>query len=200
MALVALWLVTGCAGAGADRAAGPSAAGVATHSVATTSGALAATSAAQTPTTRPPAPPADPVLARIPPAARAETERAAQLFAQYFFDTLNAAAMSADPALVDGLFGEQCKTCVAMQRSLRDLKASGQHHEKPTIRIVSVTTDSFVTERRVVLVAVDQASVAVLDRWGSGTSRTLADRGTFAMTLLYGHSHWVVARLQTVER
>ena len=193
IAVGALAVLAACSPADPRRPAVPIAAGSArssstaptTRTTATATGTAAAV---------------DPVLIHIPPAARPETEGGAHAFAKYFFDSLNSAAVHGDPDRLAGLFGGECKTCIAMHGSLGDLKASGHHHEKPAIRIVSVATDSFATERRVILIGVDQSAVRVEDSQGRITSRTIAGRGTFAMTLRYGPAHWIVARLQVVGR
>ena len=142
----------------------------------------------------------DPVIAKIPAAARHETEAGAVAFARYFFDSLNRAATAANPAMLDGLFESGCATCVAMSDSVSDLQRAGQHHSGPTIRILRVSTESFVPEKRVVVIDVDQAAVDVLNNTGKRVDRTLAAKGSFAMTLNFARNHWTVARLQTVAK
>jgi len=87
-----------------------------------------------------------------------------------------------------------------MSDSVHDLQRAGQHHSGPTIRVVGVTTDSFVPEKRVVVVDVDQTAVDVLDGKGTRVDRTLAAKGAFAMTFKFAKGHWMIARLQTVAR
>jgi hypothetical protein len=150
------------------------------------------------PTTATPTPSVDPVIAKIPAAARPETEAGASAFARYYFDALNKAATRPDPGLLQGLYGATCKTCAAMHDSVADLKRAGQRHAGPTIRVVRVSTDSFVEEKRVLVVEVDQAAVDVVDSAGKKVDRTIAAKGAFALTLSFDHGHWLVSRLQTV--
>jgi len=140
----------------------------------------------------------DPVIAKIPTAARAETESSGKAFAAFFLNSLNRAAMAADPSILEGLFDAGCKTCVAMADSVKSLQKAGNHHTGPTLKVLQVTTDSFVKERRVVIAKVDQRAVDVVDRNGKRVDRTLSAKGAFAMTLSYAPGHWTVSRLQTV--
>ncbi|MHA3836602.1 DUF6318 family protein [Terrabacter sp. AAH1] len=159
----------------------------------------ATTTTAQPPTMTPtPTATVDPVIAKIPAAARPETEQGAQAFSRHFFDSLNRSAVTADPSLLEDLFSPNCKTCVAMRDSVADLRTQGRHHAGPTIRILSVSTSSFVDEKRVILIGVDQRAVDVLNSSGKKVDRTLAARGTFAASLDFTDGHWVVSRLQTV--
>lgn len=190
-ALVALSALAACSGG--DPVPSARTVPAASSTAITTSMSATTTQATATPTV-------DPVIAKIPAAARPETESGAQSFARHFFDSLNHSAVRAEPQILDGLFSSDCKTCVAMHDSITELKREGRHHAGPTVKIVSVSTSSFVDEKRVVLVQVDQRAVDVLDGKGKKVDRTLADRGTFAVTLGFSTGHWVVSRLQTVAR
>ncbi|NUO34407.1 MAG: hypothetical protein HOQ27_04975 [Dermatophilaceae bacterium] len=164
-----------------------------------TSSATPSTTTSPPATTKPtPTATVDPVIAKIPAAARPKTETAAQTFSRFFFDSLNRSAVRADPSILEGLFTSSCKTCVAMQNSISELRKRGRHHAGPTIRIVNVSTSSFVEEKRVILVDVDQSAVDVLDADGKKVDRTLAAKGTFAASLEFSKGRWIVSRLQTV--
>ncbi|GAA1987319.1 hypothetical protein GCM10009817_31080 [Terrabacter lapilli] len=195
-ALLALGTLGACTSSGA--AGSPGASSPASTSAGSTSKApssTSTTSAAPSPTTS-----TDPVIAKIPPAARGETEAGGKAFAAFFLNSLDRAAMAADPSILDGLFDEGCKTCVAMVDSVAQLQKAGNHHSGPTLKVVQVTTDSFVTERRIVIAQVDQKAVDVVNKRGQRVDRTLAAKGAFAMTLRYARAHWTISRLQTVAR
>ena len=85
-----------------------------------------------------------------------------------------------------------------MHDSVADLSRQGRHHAGPTINVVDVSTSSFVNEKHVILVRVDQRAVDVLNSAGKKVDRTLAGKGTFALSLAHSSGFWTVSRLQTV--
>ncbi|MEO7132293.1 MAG: DUF6318 family protein [Dermatophilaceae bacterium] len=148
-------------------------------------------------TTAAPTPSVDPVLAKIPAAARPETPEGAEAFAKFYIGQLNAALSLADPAQVKGLFTEDCKGCTAFLQSAEKMKSNGQRHAGETLTVTDTSVISFVDLRKEIQVDATQNAVPVIDASGTKLRTTTADQGSFVLTLTY-RSHWVVERQQVM--
>jgi hypothetical protein len=189
-ALAALLTVPACTGADP----GPTAT---TPPVSTTS---TSTTASEPPsTTTSPTTSVDPVLAKIPAPARAQSEKGAQAFARFFIEQLNVGAMRPDGNVLNGLFIASCKTCVAMHASLEDLEKRDQRHDGQSIKVLATSSIKSSASRPQVLVDVQQISVKVLDSKGRTVRTTASGPGSFVMTLSLVNGHWVAQRLQSVS-
>ncbi|GAB3884827.1 DUF6318 family protein [Terrabacter terrigena] len=190
-ALVALATLGACTGSdpGQDTATPP-----------VTSSTPATTTAVPSTTTKPtPTATVDPVIAKIPAAARAKTEAGAQAFARFFIESLNTGATTANPQVLEGLFTPACETCKAMHDSLQTLKMKHQRHTAPSIKVTGTTAVATTGSARQVLIDVQQISVAVIDSKGNTIRTTAEGPGAFVMTLGVAHGHWVAQRLQTAS-
>lgn len=156
------------------------------------------TTAAPTTSAVKPTEAADPVLARIPAAARPETMDGAAAYAAFFFDQLNRASVAGDPDLLNGLSSPSCKTCNSMIASLRDLKDDGNHLSAGPLKVVYSSATVFDKERRQVLVSLKQESVSVLRKDGSVVRVTKPGSGSYVATVSY-EGRWTIDRLQIPE-
>ncbi|MDV3223047.1 DUF6318 family protein [Intrasporangium sp.] len=161
--------------------------GAPTATASTTAAATATTTAAE-----------DPVLARIPAAARPETREGAEAFAAFFLESLNTAARTPDPTVLDGLFLRACETCVAMRDSVADLTRLGRKHTADSVRVKGTDPIVFTDQRRAVRVEIEQIAVDVTDKWGRTAYRTEAGTFSFAVTMVYRSGQWTVTKLQTI--
>ncbi len=140
----------------------------------------------------------DPVLAKIPKAARAETQKGAEAFAVFFLSSLNTAARNADPTVLEGLYSKECGTCQNMQATIKEFHVNGEHHDQDSLKILKVSTLVYAEEQKAVRVDVDQRPVNIVDKNGRVVQRTEAAKSAFAVTLKPTGSHWVVYKLQRV--
>ncbi|WP_147063780.1 DUF6318 family protein [Terrabacter aerolatus] len=159
-----------------------------------TSAAPSTTSTAPSPTTS-----VDPVLARIPDAARARTAAGAQAFARFFIESLNAGASKPDSRVLAGLFAPSCETCQAMYKSLKILETKKQRHTGDSIRVSATSSLTFSTSAAQVLIDVEQKSVDVVDSKGATVRRTADGPGTFVMSISLNGGHWIATKLQTAS-
>ncbi len=150
------------------------------------------TSASATPTTT------DPVLARIPKAARPETMQGAEAFARFYVSQMNAAFTEADRQALSGLYESTCTTCQNFYDTASRFKTEGLRHSKSSFTVRSATASSFTAQSRVVNAFVEQTGVAVVDKDGAVTGRTKSAEGVFVISLKFS-VHWTIARLQTAR-
>jgi hypothetical protein len=193
-AFVALATLGACSGSDP----GP---GATTPRVPSTTAVTATTTMSAPPATTKPTPTAtvDPVIAKIPAAARPLTNSGSLAFARFFIDSLNKGATTANPAVLDGLYAPTCGTCAAMHDSLQALKKKDQRHAAPSIKVTETSAVSASSNARQVLIDVQQISVAVTDSKGNTIRTTAEGPGAFVMTLGTAHVHWVAQRLQTAS-
>ncbi|GAA2479777.1 DUF6318 family protein [Terrabacter carboxydivorans] len=157
-----------------------------------------ASSASPPPTTTTPTPSpttsVDPVLAKIPAAARLETQSGAAAFARFYFEQLNRSFMDASPEILDGLFDPSCRICTDLQKSSRELEAQSRHHAGNTLTVTLASATVFNKKDRQVLVTLDQHSVAVLNKSGKRVDTTKSGKGAFVAALRFT-DHWVITDL-----
>lgn len=169
-----------------------------TPAVQTRVGSSAASSSVATVTAKATTAPVDPVLARIPAAARPETARGAEAFTAFYFKELNRAWSTAQPELLDGLYASECKTCIAFYEGAQSLKAAGEHHDGETLTVTDVSAVNFVGEKRELAVHATQNAVPVRNGKGAKVDITTAAKGVFIVNLTF-EGRWVVSRLQTAK-
>jgi hypothetical protein len=163
--------------------------------------APASTSSASAPPTTTSAPPTttqapvDPVVAKIPKAARANTQEGAEAFGKYFIEQVALSGVKADPRLLDGLFIESCKACLAYRESAVALKSEGLHHKSPTLQVKRSSANVFSGDQVVISVEVLQRAVPVVNNSGATVRKTKANTGVFALSLSY-EGRWIVHQSQ----
>ena len=140
----------------------------------------------------------DPFLARIPKAARPNTQAGAEAFAKFFIEQVAASGVKADASLIDGLYTESCKTCLNFAATADALEADGQHHASPSLTITSATANTFTEDVKEIAVWVDAKVVHIVNRSGSPVDTTEAGRGAFVLRLAFDW-HWQVTRAQVEE-
>jgi hypothetical protein len=185
--LAALMALAGC-GAPVD-----------TPAVQTAVGSSAATSAATaTPTAKATTAPVDPVLARIPAAARPETPKGAASYVEFYFQALNAAFMAGDARPLEGLATSSCEMCEAFAAGVSDLQGTGQHYGGNLATINSVSSMDFTKASRRVLVDLTQMAVPVRDAAGK-TVRTAPKADLRFVATVSFTDRWIITRLQNVK-
>ncbi|HET7396909.1 MAG TPA: DUF6318 family protein [Intrasporangium sp.] len=140
----------------------------------------------------------DPVLARIPPAARPETMEGAAAYVAYYFEQLNAASRAGDPGPLQGLASSLCKTCEAFRMGVDDLRKKGEHFGGDTLRINYSTAQVYSDADRTVLIDIVQVAVPVVDRTGRRVRMTTRGKGAFVATVSFDR-HWIIDRLQVAK-
>lgn len=137
----------------------------------------------------------DPVLARIPAAARPETMKGAEAYVKFYFEEVNRAFIAADASRLKGLSGASCEMCSAMAQGVIDLAAKGRHYERPLALVNFATALEFTPSSRRVLVDAGQSHVNVLDRRGNVVDETDAATLRLVATVSFD-GHWMITRLQ----
>ncbi|WP_157557525.1 DUF6318 family protein [Intrasporangium oryzae] len=140
----------------------------------------------------------DPVLARIPAAARAETMEGAAAYAAFYLRQLNEASKAGDPTLLDGLAMASCPMCATFYNSVSSLQAERQHHVGDALKVTDFEPLSFVDGKRTALVRVKLYAVPIVDAAGRQVDTTEADSGAFVATLAY-EGRWYISRLQVAK-
>jgi hypothetical protein len=140
----------------------------------------------------------DPVIAKIPAAARPETIEGAEAFARFYIAQVNKAYTAADPVALQGLSTQACKTCEQFVATATKFREDGVHHDAPSLTVTSATATTFGADHYEVTAFLNQAAVKVVDGAGRARSRTSAAKGAFLLTLAFD-SHWLVTRLQTAK-
>ena len=136
----------------------------------------------------------DPVIAKIPAAARPETQAGAAAFTKFFFEQLNRSFKDASPELLDGLFTSSCEICTDLSRSAKELKLASEHHDGDTLKVTFSSATIFNDHDRQVLVKLDQFAVPVVDENGKRVDTTRSGTGAFVAVLRFG-THWELTDL-----
>lgn len=157
----------------------------------------AATSAPPTTATSAPSPTTsvDPVLAKIPAAARPETIEGAAAYTKYYFSQLNAAFKTGDPSILLGLSSAACKTCAALSNGVADVAKAGRHYGGDLTDVNYASATEFSATTRRVLVDLNQRAVPVLDRSGRAVDKTRSAKLAFVATVEF-NKRWTITRLQ----
>lgn len=164
------------------------------------------TSSAPAPTTTTSAPPTttqapvDPVVAKVPKAARANTQEGAEAFAKYFMEQVGIGYFKADPTVLDGLYVRACKTCVGFYEGIVSMRAEKRHHEKVSLIVGNARAYRFVQEdpKKIIGVPIEQKAVDIVDPKGVRVDSLEADEVWFVLTLKWA-GHWVVHLAQVEE-
>ena len=152
------------------------------------SGSAAPTSAKTTPE--------DPVLARIPKAARPNTQAGAEAFAKFYYEQVAKAWMKPDPTLLDGLSTETCKTCDAFRATADDLQTHGERYASTPLTIKGTTVYAFIPGKKHIAVHLTANGAKIVDEAGV-TVENVASEGpqTFVLSLKYD-GHWAAIHSQ----
>ncbi len=163
----------------------------------TSSAPTTTTSAPPTTTTQAPV---DPVVAKIPKAARANTQEGAEAFAEFFVRQIGQGFAKADPGLIGGLYTKECKTCVALHEGMASMRSDRQRHERVSIIVGKASAQRFVSEdpKKVIAVPMEQVRVDVVDAKGVAVDSTEASKGAFVLTLTW-EKRWVIRLAQAEE-
>jgi hypothetical protein len=162
------------------------------------------TSSGPAPTTTTSAPPTttqvpvDPVVARIPKAARAHTQEGAEAFGKYFIEQVAQSGVKADPTLIKGLFSASCRTCANFVATAQNFKDNGEHHAKPAMTVESSSANTYSPEKKEIAVWVRLGVVDILGKGGAQVGSTEKAYGAFVLSVTFDE-HWVVHSVQVEE-
>ncbi|WP_404393026.1 DUF6318 family protein [Humibacillus xanthopallidus] len=168
----------------------------ASTAVPTTTSSSATTTATATPTTTAkPTPTVDPVIAKIPAAARPETIEGAAAFATFYFKSLNDAFRTADPAVLQGLATTSCTMCTSLAQGVADVRAAGNRYDGDLAKVNYASTSEFTPTSRKVLISLSQRRIPIVNSAGDKVDTTRAANLSFVATMDYDE-RWVITRLQ----
>ena len=138
----------------------------------------------------------DPFLARIPKAARPNTQAGAEAFAKFYYEQVAKAWMKPDPALLDSLQNDGCKTCSAFRSTAEYLRKRGQRYASSPLTIKGTSVYAFIEGKKHIAVTVLANEAKIIDRKGRSVE-TVAAEGTqvFVLSLAF-EGHWVAIRSQ----
>ena len=199
-AALALTTLAATAGCTSTPAPNPAVSATAARPPTATAAGAASTSAR---TSQAPTPPTssrrvDPVLARIPAAARPNTMAGAEAFARFFIEQVALSGVTADPELIAGLYQAACGTCANFAATGEYFRRTGQHHRTPSLTVTSSSANSFVPNDVHIAVWVILHAVEIVDSKGSPVGTTESGEGAFVLALRHD-GHWVVTSVG-VER
>ncbi|HEY9497133.1 MAG TPA: DUF6318 family protein, partial [Intrasporangium sp.] len=141
----------------------------------------------------------DPVVARIPKAARPNTQAGAEAFAKFYYEQVAKAWMKPDPALLDGLQRDGCKTCSAFRSTAEYLQKHGQRYASSPLTIKGTSVYAFIEGKKHIAVTVLANEAKIVDQ-KRHTVETVAAEGrqVFVLSLAFD-GHWVAIRSQVEE-
>lgn len=184
--LAAVLALAGC-GTGGETPGGPTSV--------VTSAAVSRPWAA--PTTTPSAS-VDPVLARIPAAARPETQAGAEAFVKFYFEQVNVAFKNASSHGLEDLTSSDCELCSGMAEGVTSMAAKDRHYGGDLAEVTYLRAIEFTPTARRVLVEADQQQVSVMDKAGQVVDTTSAANLGFVATLEFD-GRWVITRMQKAK-
>jgi hypothetical protein len=141
----------------------------------------------------------DPVIAKIPAAARPETMAGAEAFARFYVNQINAAFMAPDRSALSGLGNSSCDTCGVYENTAGDFEAKRQRQKSPLLQVTSITASKFAPGKATVNVFFNQSSVDIVDNDGTRVGRTSAGKGAFVFTLAREQGRWEVSGLKAAS-
>src|SRR4051812_42042784 len=106
----------------------------------------------------------DPVIAKIPAAARANDKPGGVAFSRFYFDTLNSAFKTGDSELLAALASPRCPTCMAFVSGVEQLNDQERRYGGDLVSVASASALNFSDKNRQVLLEIDQKSVPVLNK------------------------------------
>ncbi|WP_170165690.1 DUF6318 family protein [Terracoccus luteus] len=162
----------------------------------TTSTSITTTTAAPTTSS---AATVDPVIARIPKAARPKTMQGAEAFASFYVEQLNRAFTTAAPEELTGLFSTSCANCETYFQTAQKFERNRWRHSSASLKIASATASKFSTNSAIVNVFLTQRGVKILDSQDRVVDTTSDAEGAFIISLAF-REHWEVQRLQTAKK
>jgi hypothetical protein len=106
----------------------------------------------------------------------------------------------ADPTVLDGLYADECKTCLNFRDGMVSMRGDGHHHKSASLVVGNGRAYRFVPEdpKKVIGLPVKQKRVDVIDRHGTRVDSLDADEVSFVLTLEW-EGHWVVHLAQVEE-
>ncbi|WP_156415562.1 DUF6318 family protein [Terrabacter sp. Soil811] len=137
----------------------------------------------------------DPIIAKIPAAARPETIEGAAAYTKFYFTQLNRAFKTSDPSVLNDLSSDACKMCAALSNGVADLKKAGHHYGGDLTKLNYASTTEFSSRTRQVLVDLNQRAVPVLDESGRTVDTTRSAKLAFVATVDFD-KRWIITRLQ----
>lgn len=159
----------------------------------------ATTTTAQPPTMTPtPTATVDPVIAKIPAAARKHTQSGSEAFAKYYIEQVNEAFVKGASRPLEGLASPSCKVCAALESSARELQAKRRHHKGLSIEVKSAQANRYDSQVTTVVILIEQHRVPVVDEQGRQVDETSSDTGAFLATMQFNNK-WYIERLQVAK-
>ncbi|MGO4599705.1 DUF6318 family protein [Terrabacter sp. 2RAF25] len=189
-ALVALAMLGACTG---SEPAPTSTTPPRTSAAATTTSSAPSTTTTPTPTAT-----VDPVLAKIPAAARPSTDAGAAAFSKYYFERVNSGFRTGSTSDVHGLAQPDCVTCNAFASAIKEQNAKGTHYGADLARIDFSSPLEVKLPNARVLVDLSQLAVPILNSNNKKVGTTPTGNASFVVSLKY-EGHWIVTRLQKTE-
>ena len=166
----------------------------------TTPPASTTTTAAPTTTTTTsppsPSPSVDPVIAKIPVAARAHDKAGVTAFSRFYFTELNRAFRTGDTVLLAQLASTKCSTCTAFVDGVDELRDKGRRYDGDLVSVSSASALNFSDSAKQVLLEIDQRAVPVLDKSGVRVQTTPPGQASFVASLAFESGRWTLTRLQ----
>lgn len=138
--------------------------------------------------------PEDPVPARIPKAARPNTQAGAEAFAKFFMEQVAQMWIEADPSVIDGLFGTSCASCLNFVEGAKEYRKKGIHHERAAFDVTDSLMNRLTDEGSWVAVRLTQHAVPVVDERGTKVDDTEPGRGELILELHFAE-HWQVIKI-----
>jgi len=136
----------------------------------------------------------DPVVARIPKAARPNTQAGAEAFARFFIEQVAQMWMEADATVIDGLYSKSCASCLNFVEGAKEYSNKGIHHEREAFDVTDSLINRFTNERSWVAVRLTQHVVPVVDERGTKVDDTEDGRGELILELHFA-KYWQVNKI-----
>ncbi|GAB2749633.1 hypothetical protein GCM10027039_04270 [Terrabacter koreensis] len=138
----------------------------------------------------------DPVIAKIPAAARTNNRDGAVAFAQFYFDALNRAFRTGHAEFLAALGEDSCVTCKAFAEGVEQLEAKGQRYGGDLVSVSNASPITFGQDAKSILLEIEQGSVPILNKTGARVGITPGGKASFVASVDFKAGRWSMTRLQ----
>jgi hypothetical protein len=132
----------------------------------------------------------------IPAYAKANDERGAQKFAEYWIETLNAATVSGDTKKLKSLQKKSCELCTDFARRLDSIYGAGGHVESKGFQVKSLITESGIPSPGAGVSATLRTSAeTVYERKGAKPAKHQPSNLRLRLIMVRSGDHWLMDRI-----
>ena len=140
-----------------------------------------------------------PMAPTMPAEARGTSAESAKAFVRYYFDQINYAMRTGDTESLDGLSTQNCVSCRAIARNVRQTYETGARIESEGWRLTVISlVPEQPREHPILDLGVVQAPEVIVLPSGDPGKKYSGGKQPMTAHLVWRHNHWIVERLDLV--